>query len=445
MEEGEKIEKKLLILAYDFPPYVSVGGLRPYSWYKYLRQFGVYPIVVTRQWENKYGNELDYIAPSATSETIIEQTEYGTIIRTPYKPNLANRILLKYGKKRFSLIRKFVTAFYEYAQFLLFIGPKAGIYRGAKKYLQENPVDTIIATGEPFVLFKYASKLSKKHNISWIADYRDAWIQNKNRSKSIFSFTWNKYFEKKFTHNVTYITTVGEYSAKQINENIAKKIHIIRNGFDPYAISVIAHIKQKTDKLRFAYIGTIYEYHPLNSVLSCFNQLVVENKINNFEFNFYGLKDNIGIEKLLSTKFTLLKPYINIYPRLSNSELLKRLATHNMLVLFNDYSFVGTKIYDYIALQRHILFCYDNDKEALQLKQKYLGNEECTANPQKEIIQITKAGTIVRDKQHLIELLPQIHKEFQQGGIKCSTINQDNFSRETQVKILSTIITTLHN
>ncbi|MDA3780596.1 MAG: hypothetical protein PF487_10325 [Bacteroidales bacterium] len=28
--------KKVLILAYDFPPYVSVGGLRPYSWYKYI-------------------------------------------------------------------------------------------------------------------------------------------------------------------------------------------------------------------------------------------------------------------------------------------------------------------------------------------------------------------------------------------------------------------------
>jgi glycosyltransferase involved in cell wall biosynthesis len=55
--------KKVLILAYDFPPYVSVGGLRPYSWYKYFHEFGLYPIVVTRQWGNKYGNHLDYIAP----------------------------------------------------------------------------------------------------------------------------------------------------------------------------------------------------------------------------------------------------------------------------------------------------------------------------------------------------------------------------------------------
>ena len=41
--------KKVLILAYDFPPYVSAGGLRPYNWYLYLKEFGVEPVVITRQ------------------------------------------------------------------------------------------------------------------------------------------------------------------------------------------------------------------------------------------------------------------------------------------------------------------------------------------------------------------------------------------------------------
>jgi hypothetical protein len=48
---SDKKMKKVLILAYDFPPYVSVGGLRPHAWYNYLKEFGVEPIVVTRQWE----------------------------------------------------------------------------------------------------------------------------------------------------------------------------------------------------------------------------------------------------------------------------------------------------------------------------------------------------------------------------------------------------------
>ena len=67
--------KKVLILAYDFPPYVSVGGLRPYNWYKHLKEFGVEPIVVTRQWGNVHGNHLDYISAGESEESIIENTE----------------------------------------------------------------------------------------------------------------------------------------------------------------------------------------------------------------------------------------------------------------------------------------------------------------------------------------------------------------------------------
>ena len=67
--------KKILILAYDFPPYISAGSLRPYSWYESLHEFGVYPVVITRQWDNKYGNHLDYVAHSGSAQTIIEENE----------------------------------------------------------------------------------------------------------------------------------------------------------------------------------------------------------------------------------------------------------------------------------------------------------------------------------------------------------------------------------
>src|SRR5687768_6778857 len=89
--------KKVLILAYAFPPYVSAGSLRPHSWYKYLHESGIYPIVVTRQWDNRYRNHLDYVAPGQVPHAVVEESDRGTVIRTPYAPNLSNRLLLKYG------------------------------------------------------------------------------------------------------------------------------------------------------------------------------------------------------------------------------------------------------------------------------------------------------------------------------------------------------------
>jgi hypothetical protein len=79
--------------------------------------------------------------------------------------------MLKYGEKKYRFLRKSISAFYEFGQFIRLFGPKAGIFKEAESYLKNNKVDAIIASGDPFVLFYYASKLSKEFNIPWIADY----------------------------------------------------------------------------------------------------------------------------------------------------------------------------------------------------------------------------------------------------------------------------------
>lgn len=191
--------KSVLILAYDFPPYVSVGGLRPYSWFKYLKEFDVEPVVVTRQWGNKYGNGLDYIAPSESKKVLKEEHEYGTVIRTPYFPSWSNRILLKHGEGKFRLFRKMLTAVDEIRQFIWISGPKKQLYLAARDYLKENKVDVLLATGEPFVLFSFAKRLSKEFDIPWIADYRDPWSQNKSRRHNKLYAFWNRYLEQHLT------------------------------------------------------------------------------------------------------------------------------------------------------------------------------------------------------------------------------------------------------
>src|SRR5262249_9288758 len=162
---------RALILAYDFPPLVSVGGLRPYSWYRYLKQFGVEPTVITRQWSNHHGSALDYVATSDSKEVGVEASQFGTILRAPYKPNLSNR-LLQHSRTRVRLIRRVITAWYEVGQFILPIGPKRRLFSTARSYLRQHGADVIVATGEPFVLFMYASQLSKEFGVPWIADYR---------------------------------------------------------------------------------------------------------------------------------------------------------------------------------------------------------------------------------------------------------------------------------
>lgn len=440
--------KKLLILAYDFPPYVSVGGLRPYNWYKNLKQYNIEPIVVTRQWQNHYKDERDYIAPSAMKETQIEATKFGTILYAPHFPNWANKLYLKNGKNKFVLIRRIISAFYEYAQYFTKYGTKRQLYKVADEYLKENKVDCIIATGEPFVLLHYANKLSQKHKVKWIADYRDTWSQNEGRQQHLIISGWNKFIERKTIKSAAAITTVSEFLRKKIEQNSPNiPFHILPNGYDEEAIAKIKDLEQGHDKLSIAFVGRIYEWHPWASVLDTLSKWMITKPNARVELNFYGVNKADEIEDYVKKNHPQLSKLVVIHSKMPNSELLVHLAHSNVMLLFNYYSYMGTKIYDYLGVKRKILLCYENDPDANRLKDNFYGVEKIeglSERLQAELIENTYSGTVVRDKDHLFTLFGELWSEFvDTGQIECSSLHVENYSRKIQAQKLSDIIKAL--
>jgi hypothetical protein len=435
--------KKVLILAYDFPPYVSVGGLRPYNWYQYLKDFDVEPIVVTRQWENKFGSEVDYVTAGSSNKTIIENTSFGTILKSPYFPNLANKIFSKHGNNKYVLIRRFITLFYEIFQYLFIVGPKKEIYKTADTYLQNNKVDCIIATGDPFVLFYYAKLLSKKYNIPWIADYRDPWTDNFNNSFLIKN--WYRFHEKRILKTVSKITTVSEFLKLNISKLCSNKdIFIVNNGYDPTIIDELATFPQNNEILSIGYAGTIYNWHPVEIFLKSINEVITKNINFKFTINFYGINNKEEIQSLIHTKFKNLKSYVNFYNRMSNKDLLTKLASDNVLLLFNYYSFMGTKIYDYLGIKRKILLCFTEDKDALKLKEIYYNtneNDSPNLNMQADLIKETNSGIIIKNQEDLKATMINLINEFEKNKfIECNSQNTQQFSRKLQTKKLADII-----
>jgi hypothetical protein len=110
--------------------------------------------------------------------------------------------------------------------------------------------------------------------------------------------------------------------------------------------------------------------------------------------------------------------------------------------LFNYYQFTGTKVYDYLGLKRKILLCFENDNEALKLKdQYYFKTIETDICPQIDIINETNAGIIVKDAVHLKEVLKELYAEFQETGkIACDSIGVEKYSRKIQVERLASLI-----
>ncbi|MEY3048904.1 MAG: hypothetical protein RL365_942 [Bacteroidota bacterium] len=438
---------RVLILAYDFPPYVSVGGLRPFSWFKHFKEFDVEPIVITRQWGNTYGNNLDFVAPGWSKECVIEESLEGTIIRTPYTPNLSNRLLLRFGEKRFRWLRKVISAYYEVQQFFFIVGPKKEIYKAAKSYLNQQKVDVIIATGEPFVLFHYAHKLGATYNLPWIADYRDPWTPNlKNQNWLIKNFY--SILENRISSKAKLITTVSSFVETQIQKQVANaKFSIIPNGFDDQAMKLIENLEQDREMLRIGFVGTIYEWHPLIGIIETMNRWVAKFPDRKIELHFYGTNKNEFISRLVKNQYPKLIDAVVTHPKLPNQQLLEKLASHNVLLLFNYYAFMGTKIYDYLGLKRKILFCFTDDPESIELKNRYypLDVKGASESMQKELIIKSNAGILVSNADELIEVLNDLYHEHKETGeIKCHSSGVAQFSRRIQVERLANQIKNMH-
>lgn len=435
--------KKILILAYDFPPYISVGGLRPYAWLKYFKEFGFEPVVLTRQWDNQYGDYRDYIAPSQSKKEIREENEFGTVIRAPFHPNLSNRLLLKNGNSKNRLLRKSITALNEYGQHFLPIGAKRTIYKAARKYLEKNKVDFILATGDPFILFRYAYNLSKEFDTPWIADYRDPWTLNQEEQKNKFNLWFSSFFEKKWVSNAALITTVSSFVQNKIQRILTteKDYLIIPNGFDPDNIEAVKHIQQNREKLTISFVGTIYNWHPYEHFLKTCAEFIEENPDCSFHIKFYGINLTKEISDLIQTKLINLREFVSIIPKMPNAKLLEELAKDNVMLLFNYYSYMGTKIFDYIGLKRKILFCFTDDSIAKSLKARYYKVKESdnfSGQLQAELIKDSNAGILVKDATDLKKHLISLNEEFKvNNNISANTNNSDNFSRKHYVKILS--------
>jgi hypothetical protein len=358
--------KKALILAYDFPPYSSIGAQRPYSWFKYFNKFGVYPIVVTRHWEGIKYNQIDSLIKKTEKKTIIEVSNNGTIIKVPYKRNLRD-LFISTSLGKINVLRKFLSLFYQIFEFTsLLFDSKRKLYKEADKWLMKNNVDYIIATGEPFILFKYAHLLSKKHDVPWFADYRDDWISNHSKieDKSLYYRFYNKLSykrESKYLSNCAGVISVNDYLTQKIaNRNNIVNYVTIENGVDLNAIGKLEENRIHKN-FEILYSGIMYNFN----YLEVFNEGVKKfmskhNCPSNFKIRFIGItnypnkavEDAYSLQKEFPSNVEILPniPFESLVPYLSRASLFL-----NLIAGDPSLGFLGAKCYMYASFKKPII------------------------------------------------------------------------------------------
>jgi hypothetical protein len=409
--------KKVLILAYDFPPLNSIGAQRPYSWFKYFPENELDPVVIARNPEIN------------SNEKITVQTQKGEIYLINCENNFKNKCnnLPLLGK----LIRKGLT-FFEYFlkwKFSIFDNTYP-IYSNSKKYILENKVDLIIATGEPWILFKYANDLSIEFNIPWIADYRDGWNTNVKSEYSLFSRLISKYYfiniEKKIVKSASLLSFSDPCESKKINkitEN--KEIAITLNGYDNELIDKLDEIQSNSNELIISYAGTIYDFQDLESFLIGLDRFIQNFQDRKIKVIFFGSKNNFSVIKRISKVNPELFKYISLTEKIPQNDVLYNLNNSHVLLVLSSSKHVAlpAKVFEYIGLEKYILVS-TNDKSDVE-----------------KFVKETSSGIICNDSSDVYNSLVSFFSLFENDRkMKIKIFNKEYYSRKHQSKLLSDTI-----
>jgi glycosyltransferase involved in cell wall biosynthesis len=363
--------KKALILAYDFPPFNSIGAQRPYSWFKYFKEFGIEPILITRHWDREITGPDDCNLPSLNTEVISEESKFGKVIRAPFFPSLRDRLISKTNlptvlfRKGLSVWQLLTEHYFESSD------NKIPIYRAARDFLQSNKVDVIIACGEPFVLFRYASELSKEFAIPWIGDYRDGWSTNYRwddaKVYGLIQKSVQQRVEKHVTESADMLTTAAPSFSKRIAKLTGRNeegIPVVYNGYFEDLFDGLDDVPEKKT-FHAVHAGTLYYFQRVETYLDGLNLFLENYPDAEIETTFFGL--NFYPAQIDRIKASVGKAKVKFTDKIPHEKMLAELASSHLqlLVATPEKHQIYGKVFDYLASGRPTLMV-ENDKGPLE-------------------------------------------------------------------------------
>ena len=230
----------MLILTYYWIPSGGSGVQRWLKFVKYLRDCGWEPVIYSA--ENGEYPMLDASLEKDVPENV-------AVIRRPiwepyqlYKrfvgQNKDERVVLgtlnetaKTGVS--SNIATWIRGnFFIPDARMFWIRPSA---KFLNEYLKDSPVDAIVSTGPPHTMHRIAARVAQKHNLPWLADFRDPWTQIDFYHElylTPIADAIHRHMEKSTLQRADRVVVVGNTMADEFAKIHLRHYDVITNGFD---------------------------------------------------------------------------------------------------------------------------------------------------------------------------------------------------------------------
>ena len=353
--------RKVLIITYYWPPAGGPGVQRWLKFVKYLRDFGIEPVLYIP--ENPNYPILD---DSFVDEIPDDITIYKQPIFEPYR--FAN-ILSKKKTKRISsgIIQSKNQSILEKILLIIrgnFFIPDARKYwvRPSIKFLYDvidkEGLDTIITTGPPHSVHLIGHYLKELKKVKWIADFRDPWTTigyHKKLKLSLLAKNRHKELEQLVLTNADKIVVTSNTTQQEFQQITRQPITVITNGYDSITPANIILDNEFT----ISHIGSMLTGRNPKNLWKVLSELIQENPA--FEkalrLQFIGV---VSDDVLQTIKKAGLEKYIDVKGYVSHEKAIQYQQKSQILLLAeidspDTIGIIPGKLFEYMAAERPII------------------------------------------------------------------------------------------
>lgn len=422
--------QKVLIITYYWPPAGGPGVQRWLKFVKYLPEFGIQPVVYIP--ENPGYPILDKSLQDDIPKDVI-------VIKQPIKePYKLARLFSKSSatiskgvipeRKKQSIIQKILL--YVRGNFFIpdarvnWVKPSVVFL---SEYIQQENIKTIITTGPPHSLHLIGLHLKEKHNVKWIADFRDPWTTigyHKQLKLTKLSRQKHLELESKVLQTANHTIVTSENTKRSFKLKTSQPITVITNGYDVFKLPQT----EKDSKFTLSHIGSLLSDRNPELLWKVLSELVNENTDfkAGFELKLIGVVSDDVVATITNYR---LKPYVKLLGYVSHQEALIAQRQSQLLLLIEINSedtkaIIPGKLFEYMMSETPVLAIGPKDSDV------------------EHIIKSTNTGSYFYydEKERLKSQILTYFDACKNGDLKSYPIGLQPYSRRELTKRLSEIL-----
>ncbi|MFK7810987.1 MAG: glycosyltransferase family 4 protein [Maribacter sp.] len=422
--------RKVLVITYYWPPAGGPGVQRWLKFVKYLRDFGIDPVVYIPENPN-----YPIVDTSFEDEIPNDITIYKHRIFEPYR--IAG-IFSKKKTKRISsgIIQTKNQSALEKVMLWIrgnFFIPDARKYwvRPSVKFLydviEKEGIETIITTGPPHSVHLIGYHLKEFKKVKWIADFRDPWTTigyHKKLKLTSLAENRHKELEQLVLTKADKIVVTSKTTKKEFQAITRQPIEVITNGYDTMVVQKIV----LDEKFTISHIGSMLTGRNPKNLWKVLAELITENESfkKAIQLQFLGvLSDDV----LQTLKKSGLSDYVDVIGYVSHEEAIQYQQKSQVLLLAEIDSeetkgIIPGKLFEYMAAERPILGVGPIGWEVA------------------EMVAETKTGAIFEYTAHfqLKNVLLNWFEQYQKNQLRVSSTNTNQYSRRELTRKLAEYI-----